>query len=145
MTAYTAPAALPKILIGGRALVALGSSRSTLDTDYLVNEPAQKDAFLCDESANTDYLNAAGHKFFAEIFKAEQGQQIASPQSLLELKAFAFVQHCLNRKFAKADDAEYDMKFLCRQFNLSAVKTVKKYVSAGELSEINKVLASVRK
>lgn len=149
MTAYIAPASLPKILIGGRALVALGSSRSTQDVDYLVNDPSQASAFLHDAAANADYLNAAsaqpGGKFFAEIFKAEQGQQIASPQSLLELKAYAFVQHCLNRNFRKADEAEFDMKFLCREFNLSAVKVVKRYVTVGELSEINKVLAAVRK
>ena len=35
-----------KILIGGRALVALGSSRNTLDIDYLVNDPETKEAFI---------------------------------------------------------------------------------------------------
>lgn len=149
MTPYTAPVASEKVLIGGRALVALGSSRSTLDTDYLICDAAQDAAFLHDAPANVDYLNAAsaqpGGKFFAEIWKAEAGRQIATAQSLLELKAYAFVQHCLNRNFRKADEAEFDIKFLCREFNLSAVSVVKKYVSAGELSEINKVIASVRK
>lgn len=133
-----------KVLIGGRALIALGSSRNTLDTDYLVNDTANSNAFIHDLDANIDYINANGNKFFAEIWATEQGQQIASPQALLELKAYSFVQHCLNRNFQKADDAEYDMKFLVRTFGLRGVKLVQKHVSAGELSEINKVIASTK-
>ncbi|MDH4127129.1 MAG: hypothetical protein OEV44_00135 [Spirochaetota bacterium] len=130
-----------KILIGGQALRILGSSRSTNDTDYLINDISTKEAFLHDE--NIDYLNANGNKFFAEIFKIEEGNQIATPQSLLELKAYAFVQHCQNMKFQKADEAEFDMKFLVRKFNLT-VKIVRNYVSSGELSEIMKVINSTK-
>lgn len=131
-----------KILIGGRALVALGSSRTTQDTDYLINDPSS-DLFVHD--GDTDYINAARHNFFNEIWNAEKNNQIASPQSLLELKAFSFVQHCQNFNFQKADDAEYDMKFLVRKFNLEGVKVVNKYVTSGELSEIKKVIESTRK
>ena len=80
-----------KILIGGAALVQLGSSRSTLDTDYLVNDTTSSAPFMKDEANNVDYINANGHPFFAEIFKIEEGNEVASPQSLLELKAFSLV------------------------------------------------------
>jgi len=129
-----------KILIGGQALRILGSTRATNDIDYLINIDS-KEAFLHEE--NVDYLNAKRNKFFAEIFKAEKGNQIASPQSLLELKAYAFVQHLQNYNFQKADDAEYDMKFLVRKFNLT-INIVRNYVSSGELSEIMKVINSTK-
>lgn len=136
-----------QLMIGGQALVQLGSDRKTLDTDYLVNDPASRLAFIHDKAANVDYCNANGNKFFAEIWKMEAKNigPIASPQALLELKAYSFVQHCLNGFWAKADAAEYDMKFLVRAFNLAGVKIVKKYISAGELAEVEKVINSVRK
>lgn len=134
-----------KILIGGHALVTLGSSRSTLDVDYLINDKSTKEAFICDHENNIDYINANGHAMFAEIFKIEEGNDIASPQSLLELKAYAFVQHCQNFNFQKADDCEYDMKFLIRKFNLKGVKIANKYISSGELNEVNKVITSTKK
>ena len=138
---------MKKLMIGGQALVKLGSSRQTVDVDYLINDKNNKSAFNHDKSANTDYCNAAGNKFFAEIWKMEEKNngELASPQALLELKAYAFVQHCQNGFWKKADDCEYDMKFLCREFNLTCVKIVNKHVSDGELSEIVKVINSVRK
>lgn len=134
-----------KILIGGRALVALGSSRSTLDTDYLINDKSNKEMFICDKKNNVDYLNANGSKFFNEIYKAEEGREIASPQSLLELKAYALVQHCQNMNWQKADDCEYDMKFLCRKYNLTETKIVNKYLAKSELKEVIKVINSVNR
>ncbi len=134
-----------QILVGGRALVALGSSRNTQDSDYLVYDKSSREPFLRDNFKNIDYLNANGNKFFREIYHKEKGKQIASPQSLLELKAYAFVQHCQNLNFMKADEAEFDMKFLCREFDLTEVLTIHKYVSDGELSEIEKVIHSVRR
>jgi len=136
--------AIKKILIGGKALVNLGSSRGTNDTDFLINNTNSKDAFIFDKENNVDYLNANGNKFFAEIFEIEKDNEIASPQSLIELKAYALVQHCQNMKFQKADDCEFDIKFLCRKFELKSVKIVNKYVSAGELSEIKKIINSVK-
>ena len=135
---------LDKILIGGRALVALGSDRSTDDTDYLVNDKSNTNAFSHDEQANIDYCNANGLDFFKAIYEIEKGNQIASPQSLLELKAYAFIQHCQNFNFAKADQAEYDMKFLVRKFNLKSVKTVNKFALSGQVSEIAKIIKSVK-
>ena len=71
--------------------------------------------------------------------------EIASPQALLELKAYSFVQHCLNGFFKKADEAEYDLKFLAREFNLSKIKIADKHISEGELREVNKVINSLKK
>ncbi len=112
-----------KILIGGQALRNLGSDRYTDDVDY---------------------LNANGNDFFAEIFNIESGNKQASVQSLLDLKCYAFVQHCQNFNFAKADSCEYDIKFLVRNFNISP-KIVKKYISLGELSEIEKIIINIKK
>ncbi len=136
-----------QLLIGGQALVDLGSSRRTEDSDYLINDATSKLPFIKDAAANIDYCNANGHKFFAEIWKMEAGNigPIASPQALLELKAFALVQHCRSHHFQKADNDEFDMKFLVRNFNLKGVKIVNKYVNEGELFEINKVILSVRR
>ena len=131
-----------KILIGGQALRNLGSDRHTNDIDYLVNDISTKEAFIT--SADIDYCNANGNAFFKEIFNIEKGNKIATPQSLLELKAFAFVQHCQNFNWKKADACEYDIKFLVRTFNLKTVSVAKKYISAGELSEVVKVILSVK-
>lgn len=134
-------------MIGGQALVKLGSSRTTLDTDYLINDTTSKLAFIHDKDSNTDYINANGNKFFAEIWEMEKNNigPLASPQAILELKAYAFVQHCQNGYFKKADEGEHDIKFLVRSFNLTEVRIVKKYISIGELSEIEKIIKSVRK
>jgi len=131
-----------KILIGGQALRNLGSDRYTDDVDYLINDESSSEAFICSEEV--DFLNANGNKFFAEIFAIENGNEQASPQSLFELKCYAFVQHCQNFNFAKADSCEYDIKFLVRNFNVSP-KIVKKYISLGELSEIEKIINNIKK
>ncbi len=130
-----------KILIGGRALVALGSSRNSLDINYLINLTDSKEMFLHEDGV--DYCNAGGHKFFKEIYQLEIGKQMASPQSLLDLKAFAWVQHMLNGNFRKADEAEFDIKFLVREFNLDGLKTVVKYLSDGERIEVEKIINTV--
>jgi len=130
-----------KILVGGQALRNLGSDRHTSDVDYLINDLTTTETFICSE--NVDYINANGNKFFAEIFKIECNNEQATPQSLFELKAYAFVQHCQNFNFKKADACEYDLKFLVREFGCTPV-IVKKYISNGELSEINKIINSVK-
>ena len=136
-----------QLLIGGQALVKLGSSRSTLDTDYLVNDLSNKMPFSHHKDSNIDYCNANGNKFFAEIWKMESKNigEIATPQALLELKAYSLVQHCLNGFWKKADEAEFDIKFLVREFNLTGVKIVNKFVKPSELEEINRVIKSVKK
>jgi hypothetical protein len=130
-----------QILIGGQALRNLGSDRYTNDTDYLIFDESSKAAFITSEAV--DFLNANGNKFFNEIYKIEKGNTQATPQSLFELKAYAFVQHCQNFNFAKADSCEYDLKFLVRNFGCSP-KIVNKFINAGELSEIVKIVNSVK-
>lgn len=97
---------MKQLMIGGQALVKLGSNRVTLDTDYLVSI-AGKPVFIFDKAANVDYINAAGgNKFFAEVWKMEEKNigELASPTALLNLKAYSFVQHCLNGHWKKADE-----------------------------------------
>ena len=132
------------ILIGGAALRALGNDRYTDDTDYLINDSTSKDSFINDEENNIDFLNANGNNFFNEIYKIEVGNQIASAQGLFELKAYAFVQHCQNFNFKKADSCEYDMKFLVRKFGIKGAKIATKYITSGEYSEVEKVINSVK-
>jgi len=131
-----------QILIGGQALRQLGSDRYTKDIDYLINDKTTKEAFIT--STDIDFLNANGNKLFAEIYKIEKDNEIATPQSLLELKAYAFVQHCQNFNWKKVDACEYDIKFLVRTFNLKSIKIANKYISNGELSEVQKVINSVK-
>jgi hypothetical protein len=131
-----------QILIGGQALKNLGSDRSTNDFDYLVNDLTSTQAFITSESV--DYLNANGNKFFAEIFAIEEGNIQATPQSLFELKCYAFVQHCQNFNFSKADACEYDIKFLVRNFGIKESKIARKYITINEYSEIVKIINSTR-
>ena len=130
------------ILIGGSALRNLGSDRYTDDVDYLVNDLNSKEAFI--HTYEADLLNANGNKFFNEIFQIEKGNEQATPQSLFELKCYAFVQHCQNFNFAKADTCEYDIKFLVRNFGIKKSKIAVKYMTSGEYSEIVKIINSVK-
>ena len=74
----------------------------------------------------------------------EKNNEQATPNSLFELKAYAFVQHCQNFNFKKADDCEYDIKFLVRNFGITGSKIAKKYMTSGEYSEIEKIIKSVK-
>jgi hypothetical protein len=140
---------MKKLLIGGQALAKLGSRRHSVDTDYLINDTTTKDMFIHDNANNIDYCNANGLKFFKEVWDMEESRgtvsEMASPQALLELKAFSFVQNCLNGHFQKADDAEYDIKFLIRNRGVKTPKIAFKYVHGGGLIELQKVIDSVRK
>lgn len=133
---------MKKILIGGQALRILGSDRHTNDVDYLVNDTSTKDMFITSEEE--DLINANGNRFFARIYNTEINNDIASPQSLLELKAYSFVQHCQNFNWAKVDSTEYDIKFLVRKFNLKKISIANEFMTIGELSEINKIIKSVK-
>lgn len=138
----TRKAVMKKILIGGRALVALGSSRNTLDIDYLVNDRSTKEKFI--HRDGVDYCNANGSKFFKAIYEAEKEHQIASPQSLLELKAYGWIQHSLNGNWKKVTDYEYDIKFLVQNHGVRTLSVVKKYVSQSEYEEIQKLINDVK-
>lgn len=133
---------MKQVLIGGQALVELGSDRATKDVDFLVNDTSTKEMFIT--GTRIDYLNANGNKFFKEIWNIEKDNEIASPESLLQLKAYSFVQHCQNFNWAKVDSTEYDIKFLVRKFGVTKLNIVKKYVSEGELSEIQKLIDEVK-
>ena len=131
-----------KILIGGRALVALGSSRNTLDIDYLVNDLSTKETFI--HKDGVDYCNANGSKFFKEIYQIEKDNQIASPQSLLELKAYGWVQHSLEGNWKKVTDYEYDIKFLVQNHGVRKLGVVQKHLSQSEFDEIQKLINEVK-
>jgi len=135
---------MKQLLIGGQALRTLGSDRHTDDVDYLINDTNNPETFIHNEDG--DFINANGHKFFNEVWEKESDSVgMASPQALLELCAFSFAQHCVNFNFAKADAKEYDIKFLVREFGVSEIKIANKYMSVGELAEVQKVINSVRK
>lgn len=134
-----------KILIGGKALNFHGSNRLTSDTDYMIFDESNFQPFFADEANNTDYINGNGHNFFEKIWNAEKGSAVASPASLLELKAYSYIQHLQNGKFQKAADADYDMKFLIIKFGLSAPVIVKNYLSASEYYEITTFYNSIKK
>jgi hypothetical protein len=135
---------MKSILVGGKALKELGSKRNTDDIDFLIFDSSSKDDFIIDKENNIDYCNANGNKFFNEIYQIEKENKIASPQSLLELKSYAFVHHCVLGHWQKADDCEYDIKFLVRKFNLKSVNIVNKYLKCGELLEIAKIISNVK-
>jgi hypothetical protein len=133
-----------QLLIGGYGLHKLGSSRGSKEIEYLVHDQSNNAFFIHD---GKNYYNANGSQFFAEVWKMEENNigEIASPQALLELVAYTFVQHCSNHFFQKADEAEFDIKFLVRSFNLEDLKIVTKYITAAQHKEIKKIIKSVRK
>lgn len=136
-----------QLLIGGAALRELGSDRYTEDTDYLVCIEGQP-AFIRDAENDIDYINAGGEvEFFAEVWASEANNEseMASPQALLELKAFALAQHCQLGNWAKADACEYDMRFLVRTSNLTSTPIAARHLGAGEMDEINKIIRETRK
>ena len=130
-----------RIMIGGKAMNFYGSNRLTSDVDYLVFEPGREVFF---EHDGGDIVNAAAHPFLHEVWKQEQGNQIVSPQGLMELKAFAFINHCQIGAFMKTYDDEYDMKYLAHKFDIFDVPLIKHFMSPGEYGEVLKILNAVR-
>ena len=133
-----------KILVGGQKLRNLGSDRHTEDIDYICYDNTTNEAFIT--SDKVDYLNAASDSYAGRFFNEVLGSidNEATPQALLELKAFAFVQHCQNFNWQKVDASEYDIKFLVRNFNLTDVEIVKNYISEGEYTEVKKIINNVK-
>jgi len=133
------------LLIGGQKLRELGSSRHTDDSDYMIYDK-EKEMFSHDHIKNVDYINAAKNDFFMKIWKKEKDNKDMSLNSLLELKCYSFVQHCQNMNFQKADNDEFDIKFLVRKLNFCVYfNNVKHYISDGELSEITKIINSIKR
>lgn len=112
----------------------LGSTRHTNDVDYLIND---NDAPLFSHEGDTDYINAAAHSFYREVSTLCEGGE-ATPQAMAEMKAFAWVQHLLNGYWAKADDAEFDLKFLKEKFGVTP-KLVKQHVMPAQYQELMKI------
>ena len=131
-----------KKLIGGKRLRDIGSSRHTSDSDYLIFD-SERDLFSHDKTG--DYVNAAKQAFFKELWNKELENNEISLNSLVELKCYSFVQHCQNFNFIKADNDEFDIKFLVRElgFNVN-FNIVKKYISDGEMSEIMKIIKEMK-
>jgi len=134
-----------QLLIGTVALQKLGSSIMSNEIEYLVNDQSNNLPFTYDKENKKKYCNANGNHFFADIWQMEENNigEIASPQALLEIEAYTFVQHCINHFFKKADEAEFQIKFLVRSFNLDGVKMAGKYVSSLQLQEINEIIRTV--
>jgi len=131
-----------KKMIGGQKLKALGSTRHTDDIDFLVYLPGEE---LFIKKPGVDLINAAaGNSFFKEIWEKENEE--ISLNSLFELKCYSFVQHCQNMNFGKADNDEFDIKFIARlaEFKLNC-NIVKKYVTTGQLQEIITFINGMKK
>jgi hypothetical protein len=127
-----------KLLIGGQALRAHGSTRHTADFDFLVFDESQPIFFFTEDA---DYVNAAANKFFAEVWAMENENtgEVASLDAIAELKAFSYVQDCQNRQWAKADCAEFDLTF-CARNGAKLPTIVKKYIPEGiYTNEIKKI------
>jgi len=130
-------------LIGGQRLKNLGSTRHTYDLDYLVWDSTKT---LFSHVSGIDYINAAKSDFFGKIWAKEIENENISLNSLLELKCYSFVQHCQNFNFDKADNDEFDIKFLVRKLGFDLdFKIVKKFISVGELSEISNIINNMKK
>ena len=136
-----------QLMIGGYALRQLGSSRHTPYVDYLIHDSSSKLAFLFDQTTGTNYCNANGNPFFAAVWEYETKNigPLASPQALLELKAYAFVQHGITDNWIKLNDAEFDIKFLVRTFHLHRVMLLPNFISESELTQVNHLIQSVRR
>ena len=130
---------MEKRMIGGQKLRDLGSSRYTDDVDYLIFDSSDDRLFIQD--GNDDIVNAANHPFYAEIWNMGE----VSLQALLEMSVFTFVQHCKNMNFDKADTKEFDIKFLVRTLNgVCNFDIAKEYIEAGEVTEVEKIISSVK-
>ena len=123
-----------KILIGGAALRELGSVRHTDDLDYLVWMEDNFTPFHTGEGI--DLINANSTNFFESVYRKEEGNAIATPQSLFDLKAFALIEHMRNGNFNKVNDCRYDLNFLKINFGINDIDTLKKYITKAEHTEI---------
>jgi len=132
-----------KKLIGGQKLRNIGSSRYTDDLDYLIFDESDPRLFIHD--SEDDIVNAANHPFYTEIWNMDLNSNEVSLQALLEMSVFTFVQHCKNLNFEKADTKEFDIKFLVRKMEgVCNFDIAKKYIEAGEITEVAKIISSVK-
>lgn len=126
-----------KILIGGQALRKLGSSRYTSDTDYLIFDENNFNQFIFDKENEIDYMNGNGSNFAEAIYKIEEGNEVATPQSLFELKGFSLLSHLRNFNAEKINSTIFDMNFLVINFDINiACPTLSKFATKNEIEII---------
>lgn len=125
-----------KYLIGGKRMVELGSDRSTDDIDYLIYDE-NEGLFIHD--GNIDYINAAAHPFYGEIWEAAKESGI-TPKLMFEMKAFSLVQHLQNFNFDKVAKTEYDMKRLNIDYDCDQAPIAKKHMTINEYNEVIKTI-----
>jgi hypothetical protein len=132
-------------LIGGQKLRELGSDRHTDDLDYLIYDAADKRLFI--HLPGQDIINAAAHPFYAAVWSMDATDDV-SVAALLEMCVFAFVNHCENGSWDKADAKEYDIKFLSRLIKKNGQEVkfeiAKNFISSGAITEVNKIINSVK-
>jgi len=122
-----------KLLIGGQALRRLGHDRHTDDTDYLVWDEGGD---LFQHQPTGDLINAAANPFLRAVWAAAtETEGVADPQTLAELKAWSLIQHCQNMNFRKADQAEYDLRFLGREYGITDLPILRQHELAGPVAE----------
>lgn len=120
-------------------MIELGSDRSTNDVDFLIWDE-DKDLFTHDEENNIDYINAAAHPFYAEIWQAAKGEGITA-QLMFEMKAFSLVQHLQNFNFKKVATTEYDMKRLAIDHGVTEAPIASKHMTSNEYKEVLKTIS----
>jgi len=114
-----------KIMIGGQALRAHGHDRHTDDVDFATCGDGDNFIAHRDDSGETVDLAALG-EFGRRVWAAAapvtiDGQLIADPQTLAELKGYALVEHCRQGNWSKVASDEYDLQFLGREFNIASL------------------------
>jgi len=128
-----------KVLVGGVALMLLGSSMHPRNVEYLVKIGPK----AIDEFQFFTYYNANANAFFNELWEMEKRKKIASPQTLLELRAFNYVNLPVDCDWHIKHNLEFDISFLAgpyNRFNLSGLKILPKYMDKQKLSGFNRFL-----
>ena len=117
-------------MVGRYALQKLGSSLLPKDLHYLAYVASTDEAYVTDSQRDIIYLNANGHPFFQQVWEMEQKNigETASPQALLELTAFDYIQHLRNGFWLDAYGDEFNIKFLVRIFHLEGGKVINNHV-----------------
>jgi hypothetical protein len=59
---------------------------------------------------------------------------------MMEMKAYALVQHYQNRNFRKAIDTEYDMKVLAIEHGIKDFNIAARHMTAGQVTEIKSII-----
>lgn len=128
---------MKKVLIGGQALRELGSTRHTEDLDYLIFDENNYSAFIFNDAEKIDYMNGNGSNFAEAIWNKEKDNEIATPQSLFELKVFAFMNQIQNKNFNKINTQIHDLNFLKINFEINETcPTLAKFHSTNTIKEV---------